>query len=126
MVMGSRHPLQHIRGTALSFLRSTNVDVQLLEAHEDAMQQGTDAHGALNACLEANEVCFCSYRVCHTHSPIDDDSNMQTLQIIMCLLRPWCAVAAAGCAVSAVELCSCDVTRITSCTSRQSGSIILV
>lgn len=60
VVMGSRHPLQHIRGTALSFLRSTSVDVQLLEAHEDAMQQGTDAHGALRACLEANEVLFFS------------------------------------------------------------------
>lgn len=56
VVMGSRHPLGHIRGTALSFLRSAGVDVQLLEARGDAMQTGTAAHGALCACLDANEV----------------------------------------------------------------------
>jgi diaminohydroxyphosphoribosylaminopyrimidine deaminase / 5-amino-6-(5-phosphoribosylamino)uracil reductase len=60
VVMGSRHPLQHIRGTALSFLRSTGLNVQLLEAHPDAMQTGTDAHAALCACLDANEVCIVS------------------------------------------------------------------
>jgi pyrimidine deaminase RibD-like protein len=56
VVVGTRHPLAHMRGAALGALKRRGVDVQLLEAHADAMSAGSEPHGALLACLHANEV----------------------------------------------------------------------
>jgi pyrimidine deaminase RibD-like protein len=56
IVIGMRHPLKHLCGVALSFLQATSIQVQLLESHPDANTPGTQAHAALRACLNANEV----------------------------------------------------------------------
>ena len=66
VVVGMRHPLSHVRGASVAFLRSQGVHVHLLEARADAQASGTAAYDVLERCLTANEVRACfSYYSCY-------------------------------------------------------------
>ena len=59
-VIGVRHPLDHMRGAAVSVLRRQGVRVDLLEGCSAAHEAGKQAHAAFGAVLAANEVLPCA------------------------------------------------------------------
>lgn len=90
VVMGHRHPLAHMRGVAVSILRASGIEVQLLEAHPEAFTAGSIAYKALHTCLQANEVrtllaAHCPFALCamprtchsilHIHNEVTERSQ---------------------------------------------------